>query len=371
MFANAYQNKTVLVTGHTGFKGSWLCQWLLRLGAKVHGYALDPQPHETLYGQLGLTNDIESDTRGDIRNLSKLRETFQRVKPDAVFHLAAQPLVRLSFEAPVDTFEINIIGTANVLESIRTLDHACSTVIVTTDKCYENREWLHAYREEDPMGGYDPYSASKGCAELVVSSYRRSFFSSNNRQKVASARAGNVIGGGDWAIDRIVPDVFRALQKGEAIPVRNKHATRPWQHVLEPLSGYLWLCANLLLDPRPAPAPATTDQLCSGFNFGPSLASNRTVADVVQAILSHTGGEWIDQSDPNAPHEASKLNLAIDKAFHLLAWSPSWSFHETIEQTVRWYQLVVESASANEFTLDQIWQYEQSSKKLNRPWASP
>ena len=367
MFANAYQNKTVLVTGHTGFKGSWLCQWLLRLGARVHGYALDPQPHELLYGQLGLSSALESDTRGDIRDLNKLRETFQRVKPDVVFHLAAQPLVRLSFEIPIDTFEINVLGTANVLESIRTLDHPCSTVIVTTDKCYENREWLHAYREEDAMGGYDPYSASKGCAELVVSAYRQSYFSSNNRQKVASARAGNVIGGGDWAKDRIVPDVFRALQKRESIPVRNKHATRPWQHVLEPLSGYLWLGANLMLDSRPA--PASTEQLCSGFNFGPSLASNRTVADVVQAILSHTGGDWVDRSDPNAPHEASKLNLAIDKAFHLLGWSPSWSFDETIEQTVRWYEHFDEAASASEFTLEQICLYEQTAQKANRLWA--
>jgi len=367
VFTNAYQNKTVLVTGHTGFKGSWLCQWLLRLGARVHGYALDPQPHELLYGQLGLSSALESDTRGDIRELNKLRETFQRVKPDAVFHLAAQPLVRLSFEIPIDTFEINVLGTANVLESIRTLDHSCSTVIVTTDKCYENREWLHAYREEDAMGGYDPYSASKGCAELVVSAYRQSYFSSNNRQKVASARAGNVIGGGDWAKDRIVPDVFRALQKRESIPVRNKHATRPWQHVLEPLSGYLWLGANLMLDSRPE--PASTEQLCSGFNFGPSLASNRTVADVVQAILSHTGGDWVDRSDPNAPHEASKLNLAIDKAFHLLGWSPSWSFDETIEQTVRWYEHFDEAASASEFTLEQICLYEQTAQKANRLWA--
>lgn len=367
MFANVYQNKVVLVTGHTGFKGSWLCQWLLRLGAKVHGYALDPQPHETLYDQLGLSARLESDTRGDVRNLQKLRDTIQNVKPDAIFHLAAQPLVRHSFDVPIETFEINVLGTANLLESIRTLDHPCSAVIVTTDKCYENREWLYAYREEDAMGGYDPYSASKGCAELVVASYRQSFFSTNSRQRIASARAGNVIGGGDWAKDRIVPDVFRALSRRESIPVRNKHATRPWQHVLEPISGYLWLAANLMLETRHA--PASINQLCSAFNFGPTLHSNRTVADVVQAILAHTGGNWTDRSDANASHEASKLNLAIDKAFHLLGWSPSWSFDETIEQTVKWYQQVGESNSANEFTLEQIGHYEQSAQNANRLWA--
>ncbi len=367
MFANVYRNKTVLVTGHTGFKGSWLCQWLLRLGAKVHGYALDPQPHETLFGQLGLSTRLASDTRGDVRNRNKLRDTIQDAKPDVVFHLAAQPLVRLSFDLPIETFEINVLGTANLLESIRTLNHPCSIVVVTTDKCYENREWLHAYREEDAMGGYDPYSASKGCAELVVASYRQSFFSNNSRQRIASARAGNVIGGGDWAKDRIVPDVFRAISRRESIPVRNKHATRPWQHVLEPISGYLWLAANLMLET--SIAPASKNQLCSAFNFGPNLTSNRTVADVVQAILAYTGGDWTDRSDSNAPHEASKLNLAIDKAFHLLGWSPSWSFDETIEQTVKWYQQVSESDSANEITLEQISLYEQSAQTASRLWA--
>ena len=367
MFANAYQNKTVLVTGHTGFKGSWLCQWLLRLGAKVHGYALDPQSHETLYGQLGLSTRLASDIRGDVRNRHKLRESIHEAKPDVVFHLAAQPLVRLSFEIPIETFEINVLGTANLLESIRTLDHPCAVVVVTTDKCYENREWLHAYREEDAMGGYDPYSASKGCAELVVASYRQSYFSNNSRQRIASARAGNVIGGGDWAKDRIVPDVFRALSRRESIPVRNKQATRPWQHVLEPISGYLWLAANIMLET--SIAPASRSQLCSAFNFGPNLTSNRTVVDVVQAILAHTGGNWTDRSDPNAPHEASKLNLAIDKAFHLLDWSPSWSFEKTIEQTVKWYQQVSESDSAKEITLAQISLYEQSAQMASRLWA--
>ena len=264
MFANVFENRSVLVTGHTGFKGSWLSLWLLRLGAKVHGFSLDPLPHETLFGQLKIGKDLHSDARADIRDLEKLRATIQITKPDIILHLAAQPLVRRSFDIPIETFQTNVMGTANLLESVRTLDHECAVVVVTTDKCYENREWLHAYREEDAMGGYDPYSASKGCAELVAAAYRRSYFSSNKSQRIATARAGNVIGGGDWAIDRIVPDIFRALATGESIPVRNKTATRPWQHVLEPLSGYLWLAANLWTN-----KPATSDLMCSSFNFGP------------------------------------------------------------------------------------------------------
>ena len=368
MFANVYKNRPVLVTGHTGFKGSWLCHWLVQLGAQVHGYALDPQPHETLFGQLGLSKQLESDTRSDVRSLESLRETILKAKPDIIFHLAAQPLVRLSFEIPIDTFQINVMGTANLLEAIRTLDHPCAVVVVTTDKCYENCEWLHAYREEDAMGGYDPYSASKGCAEIVTAAYRRSYFSSDKSQRVASARAGNVIGGGDWAMDRIVPDVFRALAHGESIPVRNKHATRPWQHVLEPISGYLWLAANLSLQ---APATmSTTEQLCSSFNFGPNLSSNRTVADVVQSILSHTGGNWVDRSNASAPHEASKLNLAIDKAFHLLDWQPVWNYDETIARTVDWYQGASANANVPELTVGQIEDYQSKALCHKLTWAS-
>lgn len=368
MFANIYQNKTVLVTGHTGFKGSWLCHWLQKLGAHVHGYALSPQPHETLFDLLALSNKLRSDTRADVRDLESLKRVVHSLKPDIVLHLAAQPLVRLSFDIPVDTFEINVMGTVNVLEAIRTSNHPCAVVAVTTDKCYENREWLHAYREEDAMGGYDPYSASKGCAELVTSAYRRSFFSTSTHQRIASARAGNVIGGGDWAVDRIVPDVFRALARGESIPVRNKHATRPWQHVLEPLSGYLWLAANLVMDTPNA--PSTREQLCSAFNFGPSLDSNRTVADVVQSILAITGGGWSDQSNPNAPHEASKLNLAIEKAFHLLEWKPTWNYKKTIETTVEWYRKVKSSKDAHETITHQIEIYEQDACQLGLRWAA-
>jgi CDP-glucose 4,6-dehydratase len=355
VFANVYNKRRVFVTGHTGFKGSWLCQWLLKLGAEVHGYALDPQEHETLYDSLDLSNQLTTDTRGDIRDLAKLRSAIEQNQPEIILHLAAQPLVRLSFEIPVDTFQINVLGTVNVLESIRTLDLPCSCVIVTTDKCYENREWLHSYREEDAMGGYDPYSASKGCAELVTSAYRRSYFHDLSKQRIASARAGNVIGGGDWAKDRIVPDIFRAIFAGQPVPVRNKHATRPWQHVLEPLSGYLWLAAclherNLSAFPL--------ESLTSGFNFGPSLSSNRTVAQVVEAVLNHVEGTWEDRSDPNAPHEASKLNLAIDKAFHMLEWKPKWSFEQTIRQTATWYTANQNGTNATDLTKSQIEFYE-------------
>lgn len=245
---DCYNGARVWVTGHTGFKGSWLCEWLLALGAEVHGFALPPPTRPSLFNQLKLAKRIKSHTISDIRDLAAVKAAMRRVKPDFVFHLAAQPLVRLSYEKPVETFDTNVMGTVNVLEAARQAfccgktRHNCSIVCVTTDKCYENRETARPYREDDPMGGYDPYSCSKGCDELLISSYRRSFFgTSGSPVWVASARAGNVIGGGDWAKDRIVPDCMRALAKGEAIPVRNKVSTRPWQHVLEPLGGYLTL----------------------------------------------------------------------------------------------------------------------------------
>ncbi|WP_168564682.1 CDP-glucose 4,6-dehydratase [Crateriforma spongiae] len=361
MFNNAFRNRSVFLTGHTGFKGSWLCQWLLRLGANVHGFALDPQPHETLFDQLGLPSRIASDSRGDVRDASALRDALLAAKPDYVFHLAAQPLVRFSFEIPVDTFATNVMGTVHLLDALRQLSGPCRTVVVTTDKCYENREWLHAYRENDPMGGHDPYSASKGCAELVVSSYRNSYFAGDSLIDVASARAGNVIGGGDWASDRIIPDVFRAIFAKQPVPVRNRTATRPWQHVLEPLSGYLWLAANM---------DASQCQFCDAFNFGPSLTSNRTVLQVVQEVLASTGGEWLDASDPNAPHEASKLNLAIDKAFHLLSWQPTWDFKTTIQKTVQWYLGNHNGGNPADLTSSQIDEYEQDALQSGRNWAS-
>jgi CDP-glucose 4,6-dehydratase len=362
--ADAYRGKRVLVTGHTGFKGSWLCEWLLSLGALVTGYALDPQPHELLYSQLELQGRLDGDFRGDLADRPRLAAIVRDLQPDIILHLAAQPLVRLSYDIPVETFATNIMGTAHMLDAVRLAGNPCNVVAVTTDKCYENREWLHAYREEDAMGGHDPYSASKGAAEIVISSYRSSFFPSDGPVKLASARAGNVIGGGDWALDRIIPDCFRALRKKDSIPVRNKIATRPWQHVLEPLSGYLWLGASLS-------APKPGQELTSAFNFGPNLTSNRTVAELVQELLKHTGGEWIDASDPHARHEASKLNLATDKAFHLLQWQPVWPFEETISRTAEWYLGEAAGADPASLTRSQIAAYQSDAAAKTIPWAIP
>jgi CDP-glucose 4,6-dehydratase len=345
-FSAAFRDKRVLVTGHTGFKGSWLCEWLLSLGAEVHGFALPPPTTPALFEQLGLADRIARHQIGDVRELAAVEAAVAEARPDFVFHLAAQPLVRLSYSQPVETYATNVMGTVHVLEALRSSGRPCAVVAVTTDKCYENREWLHAYREEDAMGGHDPYSSSKGAAELVISAYRRSFFAESAGIRLASARAGNVIGGGDWAVDRIVPDCVRALSANTPIPVRNKVATRPWQHVLEPLSGYLQLAATLATN-QGLPLPPDTYQ--SGFNFGPALNSNKTVAELVLEILTHWPGTWEDRSDPSAPHEAVKLNLSTDKAFHLLHWEPRWDFQQTIRQTIEWYRSSEACRSTTEF----------------------
>jgi len=354
---NHYNGKRVLVTGHTGFKGSWLCEWLLALGAEVHGFALQPPTNPSLFEQLELSKRIARHRIGDVRDAEALRDFVSETRADYVFHLAAQPLVRLSYEQPVETFSTNVMGTVHLLDAVRLAARPCAVVAVTTDKCYENREWLHAYREEDAMGGFDPYSASKGAAELVIAAYRRSFFGESSGIRLGSGRAGNVIGGGDWASDRIVPDCVRSLQRGEVISVRNKVATRPWQHVLEPLSGYL-LLGTALAGNSALPFPAET--YASGFNFGPALESNQTVAALVQEVLGHWAGSWEDCSDPTAPHEAVKLNLATDKAFHLLNWQPRWSFAGTVEKTVSWYHSASKWTSPAEyqaFTAAQIREY--------------
>ncbi len=360
-----YQDKRVLVTGHTGFKGAWLTQWLLGVGAQVAGYALDPQPHEVLFEQLELSRRLAIDRRADLSDRTSLDRLITDFSPEIILHLAAQPLVRLSYEIPVETFVTNVMGTAHLLDAVRLAKNPCAVVCVTTDKCYGNREWLHAYREEDPMGGHDPYSASKGAAELVIASFRNSFFPHYGDIHVASARAGNVIGGGDWAKDRILPDCIRAIRKGEPIPVRNKVATRPWQHVLEPLSGYLWLGAQLT-DPSLG-YPLST--LCSGFNFGPQLTSNRTVAELVSGLTSLTGGQWIDASQQNAPHEATKLNLAIDKAFHLLSWQPVWDFEQTLRKTAEWYHDEHRGCNVVEITQNQIDSYQADAQRNHLVWS--
>ena len=350
-----YKNKRIFVTGHTGFKGSWLCEWLLHLGAQVYGFALPPPTKPSLFNQLHLAKRIKSHIIGDIRNLNDVADAMKRSNPDFVFHLAAQPLVRLSYEKPVETFDTNVMGTVNVLEAARhsSNNRQLSVVCITTDKCYENRETTRPYREEDPMGGFDPYSCSKGCDELIISSFRRSFFgSSASNIWVASARAGNVIGGGDWALDRIVPDCMRALCRGEAIPVRNKISTRPWQHVLEPLGGYLTLGASLA-------SRKCFNDFASGFNFGPNPKENRSVRELVEEILKWRKGRWVDCSDSNAVHEARLLNLDISKAWRILGWRPRWDFETTVEKTVCWYNEAEKNArSIQTTTLAQIKDYE-------------
>ena len=359
-FKNHYNGKTVLLTGHTGFKGSWLSEWLLSLGAKVVGVSLDPVDDPSLFEQLQLKERLEHHIL-DIRDAEKLAQLVKATQPDIVFHLAAQALVRYSYDHPIETFDTNVMGTAHVLDALRRLDNPCEAVIITTDKCYENRERIEPYSEDDPMGGHDPYSASKGATELVVASYRRSFFDpveygSSHQVAVATARAGNVIGGGDWALDRIVPDCMRTLAAGRSIPVRNPQATRPWQHVLEPLAGYLQLAMRL------AQAQTSEDRnvLFSGYNFGPDPSANRPVRDLVDQVLKSWPGDWIDQSDLNAVHEAGRLNLSIDKAEHLLNWAPIWSFETAIRQTVQWYRCVLEDpACASELTRRQIMEYSE------------
>ncbi len=356
MFDGVFRDRTVWVSGHTGFKGSWLATWLLELGARVHGYALEPPTNPSLFDALGLTNRLHQHEIADVRDAAAVEKSIGAAKPDFVFHLAAQPLVRLSYQTPAETYATNVMGTVHVLEALRKLDRPCHAVFITTDKCYENLESGHAYREEDPLGGYDPYSSSKAAAEIVIAAYRNSFFPPNESSiSIASARAGNVIGGGDWAADRIVPDSIRALQGEQPIPVRNKNSTRPWQHVLEPLGGYLTLAAALAESDG-----ARRGAIRSAFNFGPSDESNRTVEEVVRAILTRWPGQWEDKSNAKAPHEAGLLNLSIEKASRLLDWSPVWGFEKTIAQTVDWYRNAQEAsvAETNRLTIAQIKEYE-------------
>lgn len=366
---SCYAGKRVWLSGHTGFKGSWLAQWLLDLGAEVHGYALEPPTEPALFRQLGLATRMHH-VIADIRDAAAVRKSIEGADPDFVFHLAAQPIVRLSFEQPLATYETNVMGTLHVLEALRVRTKPCAAIMITTDKCYENREWVHGYREEDRMGGHDPYSSSKGAAEIAIASWRRSYFS-NHPVRVASARAGNVIGGGDWALDRIVPDCIRALQQGQLIGVRNKVATRPWQFVLEPLSGYLWLGAVLS---QPALRPYEPRLFASPFNFGPHLESNRTVADLVAEALKHWPGAWEDRSDPNALHEAKLLNLVTDKAFHLLGWKPVWDFERTVRETITWYRQASadpSGASIPGSTSSQITAFQNDAARAGLPWALP
>ena len=348
--------RKVFLTGHTGFKGSWLLLWLQQLGAEVWGYALEPETQPSLFRQLARDRPPGVDwhhCEADLADLSFLKDWVQQAQPEVVLHLAAQPLVRRSYADPLGTWATNVQGSLNLLEALKPLQHPCAVVMVTTDKVYQNREWAYGYREPDRLGGHDPYSSSKAAAEIAIASWRSSFCGKAPHQsphlRIATARAGNVIGGGDWAADRIVPDAMRALAAGEPIAVRNPAATRPWQHVLEPLSGYLRLLEALATDPDPP---------CEAFNFGPQLDSNRPVCDLVQTMLSHWPGEWLDQRDTDAPHEAGLLHLQIDKAHHRLGWQPRWDYATTIARTVGWYRAVHEGASPLECCLADLQAYQ-------------
>ena len=331
MFAGFYANRRVLVTGHTGFKGAWLALWLKKLGAEVHGVSLPPPTNPNLH-EIIRAKTFASETECDIRQLDALTAAVKKIQPQVIFHLAAQPIVRRSYVEPLETFETNALGTAHLLEAVRKLELNCITVVITSDKCYENREWEFAYRENDALGGHDIYSMSKGATELVAQSWYRSFFAPDPKLgPVVTVRAGNVIGGGDYAADRIVPDCIRALIEKKAINVRNPRAVRPWQHVLECLSGYLWLGARLSREPK-------TSKLVSAFNFGPEPSARQPVGRLVEEVLQSWPGKWTDSSDSNAPHEATLLSLSIEKAGALLGWSPAWDFGEAVKRTVTWYR---------------------------------
>lgn len=352
-----WNGRRVLLTGHTGFKGSWLALWLSELGARVTGVGLEPEGDPHLFHQLRLSERL-SHHIADIRDLDALQSIAAASDPEVVLHLAAQPLVRRSYRDPLGTWSTNVQGSLNVLEALRPLGHPCAVVMITTDKVYANQEWDYGYRENDRLGGHDPYSASKAAAEIAIASWRSSFCGSAAHQtpqlSIATARAGNVIGGGDWAEDRIVPDAARALAAGQSIPVRRPGATRPWQHVLEPLSGYLLLAERLAQSAgQPEPNP-----YADAFNFGPQLESNRPVRDLINEALLHWPGSWQDLSDPGDPHEAGRLHLQIDKAHHQLGWQPRWSFATTIDRTLGWYRAVHENpAQAESICLDDLASY--------------
>jgi len=369
MFANIYKNKTVLITGHTGFKGSWLAIWLRELGADVVGYSLDPPSEPNNFEATRLQEKV-THIHGDIRDLNRLMETFKKYQPEFVFHLAAQPLVRLSYDEPKLTFDTNVGGTVNVFEAARKTPSVKVLVNITSDKCYENREWVWGYRENDPMGGHDPYSASKGCAELVFSAYLKSFFSQTKSGDTtpnsspltphvsivgaASARAGNVIGGGDWGADRLVPDCIRALSGHQPIGIRSPHAVRPWQHVLEPLGGYLMLGAALWQDPQ---------KYSGAWNFGPDDGSHLTVAEMADRLIKY----W-----PQALHEAKLLKLNCDKAHAGLNWHSILTIDECLQMTSQWYKFfytVPLRDSMYDICTQQIAEYGERAKSRSLIWT--
>lgn len=361
MFGNAYQGKKVFVTGNTGFKGSWLILWLIKLGANVRGYSKD-RPTNPNHHQI-LNLDFETIT-GDIRNLKKLKSSIEAFQPEIVFHLAAQSLVRRSYQNPVETFETNIIGTANIFEACRKTDYIRAIVNITSDKCYENQEWIWGYRENDPLGGHDPYSASKGCAEILTASYRKSFFPLEAYQKghqilVASARAGNVIGGGDWGDDRLVPDIMRAAGQNKSAQIRSPQAIRPWQHVLEPLAGYLLLGQHLLEGKK---------AFSGAWNFGPSDEAYQNVLDVVRELQKQWSNiDYNIKTDEKNPHEANLLKLDCSKVHAKLKWDLIWSRSTTFAKTAQWYKTYYESKHV--LSNEQLTKYLTDAQHKQISWA--
>ena len=363
LFSEIYKEKTVLVTGHTGFKGSWLCLWLKKLGANVIGLGLDPVSNNSFYSVNNI-NKLIIDKRFDIRNLEKLKNLINDCQPDFVFHLAAQSLVRKSYINPIETWTTNLTGTLNLLESLRILRKKCACVLITSDKCYFNNEWIWGYRETDRLGGSDPYSASKASCELAIKCYFDSYFNHKNPQiKISSARAGNVIGGGDWSEDRIVPDCMRAWSSSDSVNLRSPNSTRPWQHVLEPLSGYLTLASKLYLD-----------ESINGhsFNFGPSVTENHSVLDLVKTMgESWEKVKWNELSnDKEEFHESSLLKLNCDKALAMLKWQSTLPFKETIRFTVEWYKCFFElNENIANKSLSQIDEYVSYAEKISQDWT--
>lgn len=353
MYNNVYQGKTILVTGHTGFKGSWLSIWLTMMGAKVVGYSLDPYSPKGNFEASHLHDKLHGDVRGDVRDYQKICDTIEKYKPEIIFHLAAQALVRTAYEYPKETYETNLMGSLNILEAVRHHDCVKTVVMITSDKCYENVEQIWGYKETDRMGGYDPYSSSKGCAELMISSYRDSYFNPQNYAKhgkaIASVRAGNVIGGGDWSDNRLIPDCIRAIEAGKDIEIRNPIATRPWEHVLEPLSGYLRVAQKMMEDPI---------KYATNFNFGPPISANKTVMEVVTKLVQYYGkGKVVDTSSADTLHENTLLNLDVTKAYVMLGWHAQWNLRSAIEKTVDWYKEVLFSTDMYDFCVKQIHDY--------------
>jgi CDP-glucose 4,6-dehydratase len=343
-----FRNKKILITGDTGFKGSWLAYWLHYLGAEVYGFALPPERDYDHYAAIGLEKMIHHQN-GDVREYTQVREYMKKNEPEFVFHLAAQPLVRESYNKPKLTFDTNVGGTVNILEAVRETPSVKVLIAITSDKCYRNKEWCWGYRENDELGGKDPYSASKAAAELVCSAYQDSFFNNRPQFGAASVRAGNVIGGGDWSTDRIVPDCIRALENNKPIELRDPHATRPWQHVLEPLSGYLLLASRMYENPA---------QSRGSYNFGPESREIHTVHDVAKALVSIWGaGEIKITTNDNNPPEAGLLHLNCDKAHHALGWYPRWGFEKTVEQTAMWYKSVKDGENVESVTKRQITEF--------------